>query len=306
MDILRVVLLAAISCGALFDGIQARAESQDASQTAPDATISGEVSAVATVQQRYAIEIEASNTRLQVRVNDVPVAFKVFRDRQTIDVAFNEWIKAGTNTIDVQMDRFDGVKPYTAKFNVYFQSPTQVIHNQRGTLYSSPHQLSLPLRQTLTMKSSNAVRLRVWDAEKIEMDDDEKDRLITDVNSTREQMMTALSKGDNAFLATFDKPIRDEIDIAYGRTPQTDEELLKQRTAIALKFRELVNASVVASPEIDEDSMRLDMIANGHLVRVMRLDGAPVIDVTRGGLRYTINNPIYGLIGGLWVLLRNP
>jgi hypothetical protein len=156
------------------------------------------------------------------------------------------------------------------------------------------------------MKSSNAVRLRVWDAEKIEMDDDEKDRLITDVNSTREQMMTALSKGDNAFLATFDKPIRDEIDIAYGRTPQTDEELLKQRTAIALKFRELVNASVVASPEIDEDSMRLDMIANGHLVRVMRLDGAPVIDVTRGGLRYTINNPIYGLIGGLWVLLRNP
>jgi hypothetical protein len=123
MDILRVVLLAAISCGALFDGIQARAESQDASQTAPDATISGEVSAVATVQQRYAIEIEASNTRLQVRVNDVPVAFKVFRDRQTIDVAFNEWIKAGTNTIDVQMDRFDGVKPYTAKFNVYFQSP---------------------------------------------------------------------------------------------------------------------------------------------------------------------------------------
>lgn len=255
--------------------------------------------------QRYAFTISASNARMQLRINDIPVMFKIFRQNETVDIAFNEWLKRGLNVVDLQVERFSENDPYQVKFSVYFQSPTQVVSGERRILFSSPEQVALPMRQPIGIRASSVPNMRIWQTEKIDFSPEEKDRLVDSLNSMRRRMMDALSKSDNAFLATYDKPIRDEIEKSYGRVPGGEQDTLNRRMEIADKLRKLVNARVEASPELKVDELSFEVIGEGRLVRITRLDGAPVIRVSRGDLVFTISKPIYGTVGGLWDIMRN-
>jgi len=255
--------------------------------------------------QRYAFSIKASNVRLQLRVNDVPVMFKIFRNAESLDVSFNEWMKRGLNKLEVQMERFSEQQPYEVSYSVYFQSPTQVVTGERRVLFSTPDQVSLPHRQPVGIRAPSAPVMRIWQTEKIHFTVEERDRLIDSLNSLRARMIDALKKGDNAFLATFDKPIRDEIDKAYGRIPPGEQDTMKRRLEIADRLRKMVNAQVVASPELRVDDLNFDVIADGALVRITRIDGDPVIKVSRDDMSYAVTRPIYGTVGGLWDIMRN-
>lgn len=269
--------------------------------TAPDAALRADTAD----SQRYAFEIKASNARLQLKVNGIPVVFKIFRHDDTLDVSFNEWLKKGLNVIDVQMERFSDGQPYSAKYSLYFQSPTQVVTGERTVLFSSPESISFPHRQPIGIRAQSIPSMLIWQTERIELMPDEKDRLVDSINSLRSRIMDALSKGDNAYLATFDKPIRDEIDKAYGRIPEGEDQTMKRRIDIAERLRKMTNASLVASPELKVDDLSFELIGDGYLVRVTRLDGSPVIKVSRGDLSFSVVKPIYGTVGGLWDMLRN-
>ncbi len=255
--------------------------------------------------QRYAFTLKASNARMQLRINDIPIMFKVFRNSESIDISFNEWLKRGLNVVDVQIERFSEQEPYDVSFSVYFQSPTQVVSGERRVLFATPEQVSLPLRQPIGIRASSVPSMRIWQTERITFTPEEKDRLIDTINSMRRRMIDALSKSDNAFLATYDKSIRDEVEKAYGRIAGGEQETMKQRMELAERMRKLVNASVQASPELTSDDLNFEVIAEGKLVRVTRLDGGPVIKVTRGDMTFTIAKPIYGTVGGLWDIMRN-
>lgn len=255
--------------------------------------------------QRYALRVTASNARLQLRVNDVPVGFKIFRNSETVDITFNEWLKRGLNVVEVQMERFSEQQQYTANYSVYFQSPTQIVSGERRMLYESPEQSTLPLRQLVGLRVQSIPELRIWEAEKVDMVPEEKKRLVDAINGLRSRLVDALAHGDNAFLATYDKSIRDEIDKAYGRIPQGEQDTMKRRTEIARQLRGMVNANVVLSPELKVDDLNFELIGEGHLVRVTRLDSNPVIKVSRGNLTFTISKPVYGTVGGLWDMLAN-
>lgn len=268
--------------------------------TAPESVKANTVDA-----QRYAFEITATNARLQLKVNGVPVIFKIFRNNEKMDISFNEWLKKGLNIIQVEIEKFSEQQPFNIAYSVYFQSPTQVVTGDRRVLFSSPEAINLPHRQPIGIRAQSIPDMMVWQTEKIELLPEERDRLVVSINSFRTRLIDALSRGDNAYLATFDKPIRDEIDKAYGRIPEGEDATMKRRLAIAEQLRKMTNASLVASPELKADDLSFELIADGYLVRVTRLDGGPVVKVSRGDINFSISKPIYGTLGGLWDMLRN-
>lgn len=296
------VFLAVIAAPVYASGTAEPPTAVDLTQepAAPDAN-----RAVNSESQRYAFNIKAANVRLQLRVNDVPVMFKIFRNPESLDISFNEWMKRGLNKLEVQMERFSEQQPYEVSYSVYFQSPTQVVSGERRVLFSTPDQVSLPHRQPIGIRAPSVPVMRIWQTEKVHFTVEERDRLIDSLNSLRARLIDALRKGDNAFLATFDKPIRDEIEKAYGRIPAGEQETMKRRLDIADRLRKMVNAQAEASPELKIDDLNFDVIAEGTLVRVTRIDGDPVIKVSRGDLTYSVARPIYGTVGGLWDIMRS-
>lgn len=254
--------------------------------------------------QRYALHVKATNARLQLRVNDVPVVFKIFRDGDVLEVSYNEWLKRGLNVLELQIERFSDGQPYNVEYQVYFQSPTQIVTGNKTVLLSSPEMLALPMRQPIGIRAQSVPQLRIWQSEVTAMTPEEKQKLVDNINSLRTRLLEAMAKGDNAFLASYDKPMRAEVDRAYGRLPESETETLKRRGEIAGQLRKMLNANVNASPELKPDDLQFDLLAGGQLVRITRNDGSPTIAVSRGDLKVSIEKPIYGNIGGLWELLR--
>ncbi len=254
--------------------------------------------------QRYAISIKANNTRMTLRVNDIPVFYKIFRAGETVDISFNEWLKRGLNIIDINVERFNSNDPYDLRCQVYYQSPIQVVNGDKLVLYSSPDEVNLPLRQPVGIRINSFPALRIWQAEEVSLTGEEQQRLLDTINGLRNRLVDAVVKADNAFLATYNKASRGEISRSYGRLPETEAETLKRRGEIAAHMAQLVNAPFAATPVLRIEDVSFERIAGNHLVIASRNDGSPLIQVTRGDLTYTLDKPIFGSIGGIWEMLR--
>lgn len=254
--------------------------------------------------QRFNFSITASNARLQLRVNDVPVLFKIFRNEETVDVTYNEWLKPGLNVVDLNVQKFSESQPYLLKYEIYFQSAAQMVTGEKTVLVTSPEDLTLPLRQPFGVRTMSIPRLRLWQGDMVSLDAEEKTRLITAANDFRTKMIDALTKGDNAFLASYDRLIRDDIERAYGRIPETNAKTVERRTKIAESFSKMVNASVEASSELKMEDVDFELVGGGQLVRILRKDGSPVFRFGRGELQYVIDRPLYASMSGLWELIR--
>ena len=255
-------------------------------------------------QQRYGISFKGSNVRAEVRVNDMPVFFKILRNDEEVTTTYNEWVKRGLNVVRISLERFDDKKPYSVSFNVFYQSPTQIVTDERTVLYSSRDDVLLPLRQDVGVRAPNVPQLRVWQAEDVTFDDDEKARLLEAINSLRTRLRDAMAKGDNTYLATFDKPLRDQIATAYGRPFESASDILERRKKLLEQFSSLINAPVDLTPELKMSDLVFDQYAQGRLIRVSRTDGTPLIQAKRGPVEYTIDRPVYGSLGGIWERLR--
>jgi hypothetical protein len=301
---LQVMLVA----GALLTGGACPAVATDAPTAVdlsqePTGEIHQQVRVVDT-QQRYALWVQASNTRVTVRVNDIPVAYRILRNNELFDISFNEWLKRDLNVVDINMERFNNDEPYDLRYQVYYQSPIQVVNGEKLVLYNSPDEVSLPLRQPVGIRVSTIPALRIWQADEVTMNAEEQQRLLETINGFRNRLSDAVLKADNAFLASYDKASRNEVARAYGRNSENNEETLKRRRELVVALSKLVNAPFSATPLLKIDDITFEPIADGHLIMVSRNDGSPLIQVKRGDLIYTIDRPIFGNVGGVWELLR--
>lgn len=254
--------------------------------------------------QRYAIWVRATNARFTLRVNDIPVAYKILRNDEVFDVSFNEWLKRGLNVVEINMERFNKDDAYDVRYQVYYQSPIQVVNGEKLVLYNSPDEVNLPLRQPVGVRTNTIPVLRIWQTDSVNLTGEEQQRLLETMNGLRTRLSDAMLMADNAFLASFDKASRSEIDRAYGRLPMSEEQILTRRRDLAAKLGTMANAQFEASPVLTLSALVFEPIGNEHLVMVSRIDGSPVIQVKRGDLVYTLDKPIFGSIGGVWELLR--
>lgn len=266
--------------------------------------ISPEASTSTQDSQRYAVQIRASNARIFVRVNDIPVFFKLLRDVEVVDVQFNEWIHKGLNIVQISAEKFDDGAPASLNYNVYYQSPSQLATGEKFILFMSAAEASLPLRQPVGFRAQTIPPLRIWQTDELDFSTEEQARLLDMINGFRVRMLEAVGRADNAFLATYDKLIRDEVSRAYGRTPESEADVISRRRALAETLKKEVNAQVKSTPALEVSELEFEPVADGRLVRVSRLDGKPLIDIERGSLHYVIDKPIYGRIGGIWEMLR--
>jgi|GEM_PF-962190 len=255
-------------------------------------------------QQRYGLSFKGSNVRAEVRVNDMPVFFKILRNNEEVTTTYNEWVQRGLNVVRISLERFDDKKPYDVSFSVFYQSPTQIVTDERSVLYTSREDILLPLRQDVGVRAPNMPQLRVWQAESVNLDDEEKGRLLEAINSLRLRLREAMVKGDNTYLATFEKPLRDQVDMAYGRPVESAADILERRKKLLEQFSSLVNAPVDVTPELKMTDLVFDQYAEGRLVRVSRTDGTPLIQAKRGPVEFSIDRPVYGSLGGIWERLR--
>ncbi len=254
--------------------------------------------------QRFAIKLKGKNTRVFVRVNDIPVLFKILREDQEFDIAFNEWIKQGLNIVNVSAEPFDDHAASKLNYRIYYQSPSQIVSKESLTLFESPPEVNLPIRQSAGFRAKTVPDLRVWEAESVRFTPNEQSRLLDMLNGFRSRIIEAVGKADNAYLATYDKMLRDEVNVAYGRRPESKDDIIARRREIAMAFRKDVNAGLVASPVLQSSELDFEAVGNGKLVRISRLDGQPLIEVKRGTLTFSVDKPIYGRIGGVWEMLR--
>lgn len=254
--------------------------------------------------QRYAVQVRARNARLFVRVNDIPIFFRLFRGPETVDLQFNEWLKRGLNVVQISAEKFDDATPSALSYNVYYQSPSQLVTGEKFVLFTSPAEVSLPIRQPIGFRAQTVPLLRIWQSDPLDFSREEQSRLVEMINGFRVRLIEALSKADNAFLATYDKLLRDEIAKAYGRAPETDQDVMTRRREIASALKAEINADMQTTPILKSSELDFESVGNGRLVRVARLDGRPLIEVTRGTLRFVIDKPIYGRVGGVWEMLR--
>ena len=256
-------------------------------------------------RQIYAVQIQGSNLRVYVHVNDVPVFFKVLRDKASIDLSFNEWIKQGLNVIKIGAEKFDDNSPSTMSYRVYYQSPSQIVADDRLVLFSSPPELNLPVRMPIGIRVRTIPSLRVWQTEEIQFLREERGQLVDIINGFRSRLVEAVGRADDAFLSSYDRMIRDEINVAYGRPPEGRNVTLDRRRELARTFREEINAELIATEPLKASDLDFESVGGGRLIRVSRLDGEPLIKVKRGSLEFVIDKPIYGRVGGVWEMLRN-
>lgn len=254
--------------------------------------------------QRYVMRVTGDNIRLRLTVNGVPLASKVIRQGEVFEMPFNEWLKRDLNIAEVQIEKFNSGMAATADYQLYFQSPTQLVTQEKTVLYQSPASISLPIRHPIGLRVKSIASLRVWQAEKVIFNSLEQQRLIDALNSIRARAIEALTRADNAYLATYDKPVRDEIDKAYGRLPADAEDVIKQRKAIAASLAKLINEPIKSSEPLSAEQLSFNVIGDGNMVQVSRLDGTPVLDVKRGEVGVVLQAPIFGTIAGVWVHLR--
>lgn len=253
---------------------------------------------------RYGLSIKGDNIRVELRVNDISVLFKILRNGEELDHTFNEWLRKGDNFVELRVDRFNEKQPYKVKFDFYFQSPTQITNDTRRSLFASPEEMLLPWRQNLKIRVKTMPMLRLWQTEDFKLDDENKQFLLDAVNLLRSDMLIALTEANNNYLATYEKPIRDQINLAYGRLPESDKEIMASRKSIAEAFAALVNEKPKVSEPLTMEILSFDQVADRKMVRVSRKDGFPLITGSVGKLSYIVDRPIYGLIGGVWERLR--
>ena len=192
----------------------------------------------------------------------------------------------------------------TLTYNVFYQSPSQLVTGEKLVLFQSPAEVSLPIRQLVGIRAQTIPFLRVWKTEEVDPSPDEQRRLLEAINGFRARLVDALGKADNAFLATYNKPIRDEINRAYGRPVEGESEIMKQRMDLANRMKELVNAELITTPNLRLEELALEIIGNKRMIKVSRLDGRPLIEISRGDMHYVIDKPIFGSVGGVWEMLR--
>lgn len=254
--------------------------------------------------QRYAIHITGDNVRFRLSVNGIPLFSRIMSTGQVLDETFNEYMKVGVNTVEIQLERFSSAMPTTAKYEVYFQSPSQVVTGEKTFLYSSPDTIPMPLRHPLGVRVKTIPPLRIWKAERLTLLPAEQARLLQAINGLRTRFIEALERNDNAYLATHDKPIRDEINIAYGRVPETPDDIIALRKKIAKSLSELVNVPVESTPVLTTDDLIFTPVADNRLMQITRVDGGPVMHIKRGPVEITIQSPLYGLVAGVWERVR--
>jgi hypothetical protein len=254
--------------------------------------------------QKFSINFKASNARVNIKVNDVPVLFRIFRSQEDFTYSFNEWLKRGLNVIELSAEKFDQENMSTLTYNVFYQSPSQLVTGEKLVLFQSPAEVSLPIRQLVGIRAQTIPFLRVWKTEEVDPSPDEQRRLLEAINGFRARLVDALGKADNAFLATYNKPIRDEINRAYGRPVEGESEIMKQRMDLANRMKELVNAELITTPNLRLEELALEIIGNKRMIKVSRLDGRPLIEISRGDMHYVIDKPIFGSVGGVWEMLR--
>jgi hypothetical protein len=254
--------------------------------------------------QRYVMRVAGDNIRLRLTVNGVPLASKVIRQGDVFEMSFNEWLKRDLNIAEVQIEKFNSSSASTADYQLYFQSPTQLVTQEKTVLYQSPASISLPIRHPIGLRVKSIASLRIWQAEKVVFNSTEQQRLLETLNAIRARSIEALTRADNAYLATYDKPIRDEIDKAYGRLPADADAVIKQRKEIAATLAKLINEPIKSNDSLTADQLSFNVIGDGNMVQVSRLDGAPVLDVRRGGIGVVLKSPVFGTIAGVWVHLR--
>lgn len=254
--------------------------------------------------QRYAMRITGDNIRMRLTINGVPLANKLIRQGDVFEVAFNEWLKRDLNIAEIQIEKFNSNLAASADYQLYFQSPTQLVTQEKTVLYQSPSSISLPIRHPIGLRVKSIASLRIWQSEKVVFNSVEQQRLVETLNGMRARAVEAFTRADNAYLATYDKPIRDEIDKAYGRLPDDAEDIIKQRKSIAAALGKLVNQPIISTDPLKPEQLDFMSIADGMLVQVRRLDGSPVMDVRRGDVAITLQSPVFGNIAGVWVHLR--
>ncbi len=254
--------------------------------------------------QRYAVRITGDNVRFRLSVNGIPLFSKIMYSGQVLDETFNEYMKVGINTVEIQLERFSSAMASAAKYEVYFQSPSQAVTGEKTMLYASPESIPMPLRHPLGVRVKTIPPLRIWKAERLTLLPAEQSRLLMSINALRTRFIEALERNDNAYLATHDKPIRDEINIAYGRVPETPDDIVALRKKIAKSLSELVNVPVESTPILTADDLVFTPVADGRLMQVTRVDGSPVMHIKRGPIEITVQSPLYGLVAGVWERVR--
>ncbi len=253
---------------------------------------------------RYGLQVKGDNIRVELRVNDVTVLSRILRNGQTVDHTFNEWLRRGRNLVELRIEYFNSKKPFLAGFGVYFQSPTQVANNERTELVANPQSFVLPFRQTINLGVKTIPSLKLWQTDTVALDEQNRRLITSALNELRSRLMRALSESDNYYLATFEKPLRDQVNLAYGRIPESDKDILKAREVLLHKFNKQVNEKVDASMELASEILDFELIGNRQLVRVSRKDGYPLIKVRLGEIEYEVEKAIYGVIAGVWERLR--
>jgi len=253
---------------------------------------------------RYGFSIRAQNARALVTINGIPLLLKSMITESTEDITFNEWVKRGLNVVEIRIERLDSFRPYKFEYQVYYQSPSQVINGERLVLAQSKPDTALPLRQSIGMQVQTIPLMRVWDAEAITMNNEDRASLIGMINQQRHDLSEAFNKQDSLTLATYKNDIIDEVERAYGRPLLSNQDIANRRKAIAEKLATSVNSLLEVSPIAKTDDLDIDVIANGTLVRIVRKDRTPVLRIKRGDVEVVIDRPIYGIIGGAWKWLR--
>ena len=255
-------------------------------------------------RDRYAFSFTGANVLLELRVNDIPVVTRTFLAQESMNISYNEWLKEGENTIIVKATRAEPKKPYGLTYQFYYQSPTQLPTGERLNLYTSAQKIFVPHAQEVKVLAKTVPLLRLWEAEPVELVAEEKESLIATINRSREELIAAFRAGDNAYIASFDSSIKNDVDAAYGRVTTTAASIIEQRKIIARQFARLVNEPVVASSELSSANIELQQVGDGHLVKATRIDKTPLLSIRRGEVSVVIDYGLYGQVGGMWQRLR--
>jgi hypothetical protein len=253
---------------------------------------------------RYAFTISAENVRITLVLNGVPLFFRSILKKEDIDFTFNEWVKRGSNRIEVRLEKLDVMKQYSIRYGIYYQSPSQLVSGIRTMVYTSTPSMSLPLRQTITIDAYSVPEMLPWAGSEIILDDVVKSQIVSKINEFRANLHDAFKRGDNQFLATYNRMIEDDLAKAYGQPAQNEAKVLLKRRDIAKLLTEAVTLPIVTSDEVAVDDLDFEHLADKLLVRVSRKDQKPLIEVKQGKMKATIDRPYYAIVAGIATRVR--
>jgi hypothetical protein len=253
---------------------------------------------------RYAFYISADNVRITLVLNGVPLFFRSVVKPEEIDFTFNEWVRRGANRVEVRLEKLDSFKPYSIQYGIYYQSPSQLVSGIRTMVYASTPSMSLPLRQTITIDASSVPELLPWAGTEITLDEVVRSEIVSKINELRSSIYDAFKRGDNQFIATYNRMIEDDLAKAYGQPVQNEAKILTRRREVAALLTEAVTLPVVASEEVTLADLDFELLAEKHLVRISRKNQKPLIDISQGKMRVQIEKPYYAILSGIPARVR--